>query len=373
LEGDCFQNGDKRRAISSVGDPTGARVAGNAIDYSGSAIGAPKGDRVAGNAIGGCKPLPCKVEWYLNAQANPIMFIMWPPNVLSCVPAGSVEANGVTYIWMMNVVHWGGFGQTHAWSMLLKGTPTPANYAALPLHFEIDSKFVNAAFVNTGNVIYIFGTGLYRASPIFLAQVNASEIENRNAWQFFSANVAGHIVWTYNEDLALPVIAEAVAGELSVIWSTYLKQFVVTAFEAVGLVMYRCNTPFGPWTKQVIFNEVLPYKWKTPDMTGSYGGYMVPDQGVNTPILFMTFSFWTPYRTYMMTCDLSQLGTGESIIKEVVDIKTGTVYNDANPIPAQPGNEKFKYNFHDMSWKASLLGNVSYYDKYDKEYTYPRF
>lgn len=340
LEGDTFTNGDKKRGL---GDPSGPRV--------------------AGNAIGGCKPLPCKVEWYLNAQANPIMFITWPPNVLSTVPAGSVEANGVTYIWMMNVVHWGGFADTHAWSMLLKGTPTPANYAALPLHFEIDSKFVNAAFVNTGEVIYIFGTGLYRASPIFLARVNTTEIENRGAWEFFSANVDGKIVWTADETLALPTIAVAVAGELSAIWSSYLKQFVVTAFEPIGLVMYRSQTPFGPWIKEIIFNEALPYSWKHPGMSGSYGGYMVPDMGANTPILFMTFSFWTPYRTYMMTTDLSKLGQ-ESIIVGVTDPKTGEEFNATNPIPyhsSSSSNNGVEYNWQDMRWKAALLGNVSYY------------
>lgn len=51
------------------------------------------------------------------------MYIAWPPNVISCVPAGSCQANGVACIflilisyllfdinediWQMNVVNWG--------------------------------------------------------------------------------------------------------------------------------------------------------------------------------------------------------------------------------------------------------------------------
>jgi hypothetical protein len=322
-------------------------------------VGGHSGTRISGNAIGGCKPLPCKVEWYLNSRQDPIQYIAWPPNVISTVPAGSVEANGFAYIWMMNVVQWGGTGQTHAWSMLLRGTPTPANFVASPTcYFEVDSKFVNAGLVMTpqGDEIYVFGTGLYRVSDVYLAVIKPSIIEDKSQWRYFTGMSGGNPTWSSSEAAGVSLINGTVAGEISAIYSTYLKQYVITAFNYAGiatLYLYRSNTPFGPWTRTLLFEETLPYSWKTAAMSGAYGGYMVPDQGVNTPILWMTLSFWNPYRTYMVSTDLSKLNTNDplQILTSATDMKTGVTYDKNHP------NTEADL-FIDLSIKADIVNRT---------------
>eukprot|EP01113_Clastostelium_recurvatum_P019228 TRINITY_DN226_c0_g1_i1.p1 TRINITY_DN226_c0_g1~~TRINITY_DN226_c0_g1_i1.p1 ORF type:complete len:425 (-),score=50.23 TRINITY_DN226_c0_g1_i1:64-1248(-) len=295
---------------------------GNYFMEGDSMIGGNHGTRVAGNAIGGCKPLPCKVIWYLNGQGDPIMYIAWPPKVISCVPAGACEANGNAYIWHMNVVDWGNGspGSVAAWSMLLRGTPNPVQFVASPtLYFEVNSKFVNANMVVTNGTVFIYGTGLYRASPVYVAMVPAPQIENKGAWRYWTGSS-----WGEGENVAAPIISTK-SGEISAIYSAYFKQFVVSAFDFSGVptcYMWRSHTPTGPWSRSVIYTDLEPYPWKA-GLSGPYGGYLVPDQGNPQPRMFMTFSFWVPYRTYMIETDLSKIGTGEPIFINAYDLKTG--------------------------------------------------
>ena len=187
-------------------------------------------------------------------------------------------------------------------------------------HVVPSDRFINLSIVVQDDTAWIFGDGIYRASPIYLARVPLADIADRDAWRYWPDFTAG-------EESAQPLIDVDCAGELSV---------RVQPQTGLWLMAYNCGTPergihlrtaqapTGPWSDpQLIYSPDMGYQHfmharevevghddglsvagREDEWGGEYGPYLVPDwfsspsPGVYS--IVYTLSSWNPYQVHLM-------------------------------------------------------------------------
>lgn len=146
---------------------------------------------------------------------------------------------------MMNVSDWrdGRPGNVTANGFMTAGTlpaggGVPAFSAAPSWTSPPDAPLVNAAPVlhPTDGYAYIFATGLYRASPVYLARVTADAAALSNAssyewWLGGGGGCGGGGQWGPSSAAAVPLLPDfAGVGELSARWDDVASTFVLCFF-----------------------------------------------------------------------------------------------------------------------------------------------
>ncbi|HEC95834.1 MAG TPA: DUF4185 domain-containing protein, partial [Euryarchaeota archaeon] len=110
----------------------------------------------------------------------------------STVPAGAISVNGIIYVFMMDVTHWGDKTDpvTHARSILIKSEDDGRTFSSV-WEGRVDSKFVNISpivsthpFDPDKKALFLVASGQYRNSPIYLAFTEIYKIEERNSYLY---------------------------------------------------------------------------------------------------------------------------------------------------------------------------------------------
>ena len=241
------------------------------------------------------------------------------------------------------------FGQSrHSHSALAHGTGLAI--ADLEVDHVVPSdRFINLSVVVDGDDAWIFGDGIYRASPIFLARVPLAEIADRAAWRYYPdfADGAG-------EESAQPLIDVDCAGELSV-----RKQ----PQTGLWLMAYNCGTPergihlrtatapTGPWSEpHLILTPSMGYQQfmhareadvghddglsepgRENEWGGEYGPYLVPEwfsspePGVYS--IVYTLSSWNPYQVHLIRTVMAAPGVAAEPPPRGEDLPPAQVQN----------------------------------------------
>jgi hypothetical protein len=233
------------------------------------------------------------------------------------VPVEAVPAGDLTYYFFSSGYDFGSNRHTH--SALAHGPGL--EIADLEVdHIVPSDRFINVSVVVDGDDAWIFGNGVYRASPIYLARVPLAAIADRSAWRYWPEFTAG-------EESAAPLIDIDCAGEMSV------RRQPQTG---LWLMAYNCGTPergihlrtataaTGPWSEpHLIYTPDLGYQHfmhareadvghddglsetgREDEWGGEYGPYLVPDwfsssaPGVYS--IVYTLSSWNPYQVHLM-------------------------------------------------------------------------
>ena len=204
-------------------------------------------------------------------------------------------------------------------------------------------KFLNVSVVEDGGFLWIFGSGTYRQSAVYLARVEPSRISDRNAWSYFRGYEQGAPVFGLSESSATPVVSAACVGELS-----------VRRHEGLGYLMsYNCDNPrgihlrfaeqpAGPWSAPIVifqpgadhgygffmhqkesevnYDDGLSGPGRTDEWGGEYGPYMIPQWTTSdTPGVFSivyTLSSWNPYKAHLMRSIVAKPGVAASLPPE---------------------------------------------------------
>lgn len=182
-------------------------------------------------------------------------------------------------------------------------------------HRVATDKFVNVSIVADGDDLWIFGTGAYRKSSVFLAKVAAAELANRSAWRYWPDLVP-------DESRARPIVVSDCLGEISVrrLPSGILAMTMNAALPR-GIHLRTALQPTGPWSDPVLlfdpsrdagygrtmhqrnaavgYDDGLAEPGREDQWGGEYGPYLVPEwsrspaPGVDE--LVYTLSTWNPY------------------------------------------------------------------------------
>lgn len=195
-------------------------------------------------------------------------------------------------------------------------------FAELELDHSVASdKFLNVSVVQDGADLWIFGSGAYRKSAVYLARVRVRDVADRAAWRYFPAFGA-------DEASAQPLVPAECVGELSVRRDPRSGVFFMAynCGDPRGIVLRSARAPAGPWslptvifdpgrdrgygwflhakTSAVHFDDGLSERGRAEEWGGEYGPYLVPSWFENpapgVTALAYTLSTWNPYQVHLM-------------------------------------------------------------------------
>lgn len=246
------------------------------------------------------------------------------------VPSYGISVNNSIYMAFTTASGWGSMGA----STMLRSDDDGASWIKLyqisadnPNTPQFEGKFINTAFWQDGDTVYMWGSGKYRASDLFLARTSASAM-NTNSWQYFTGYDAnGMPQWSSSQAAALPLIDDEEIGEFSAAWIHQLRKWVVlyNAGSPRGITMRVADNPWGPWSPGlVIFNPAkvsdggdggygsymhipgqdnLSDPGRESEWGGEYGPYIIPSFTTGDPgscHIYYTMSTWNPYQVVLM-------------------------------------------------------------------------
>ena len=199
-------------------------------------------------------------------------------------------------------------------------------------------KFVNVSIVKEGRTLWIYGSGPYRASAVYLARVASAQVADRNAWTYFYGyDEKGTPIFGSSDSLAVPVVSVSCVGELS-----------VRLHKGLGYLMaYNCDNPRGinlrfakradgPWSEATVifdpgpdrdrgygffmhqmenwvgYDDGLSEPGRENEWGGEYGPYMIPQWTTSDAwgvfSIVYTLSSWNPYKVHLVRTILALPG-----------------------------------------------------------------
>ncbi len=178
-----------------------------------------------------------------------------------------------------------------------------------------------------GPALLVWGSGLYRRSHIYLSAVPLAEVEQREAWWFYTGDSPSR--WSRLERDARPVVKDGRVGELSITWIDSLRLWLILFNGDTPILGTVASTPWGPWSDvqtvyetgtalgQFIHQTNSGDKLCDPgteDQGGAvYGGYLIdrftqPIDSLSARIYFL-MSTWNPYNTVLMSAKIAIVPT----------------------------------------------------------------
>lgn len=246
------------------------------------------------------------------------------------VPSGGVSVNGKVYVDF--TTDWSPVqDKLMGRSVLAVSEDNGRSFKAL---YDLStSKFINVSFRQTGDWLYIFGSGLYRKSDVYLARVKLTDLPERSKLRYFGGlGPNKRPQWSPQEQDAAPLFQHNVVGEFSVSYCDPVKRYVLlyNSPNPRGIVMRSAETPWGPWSEgTVIFDPWrdggyghfmhIPTGFKTDKHDavsdpgradawgGEYGPYIMSRFTTGSKgrcRIFYTMSTWNPYQVVVMQTDL---------------------------------------------------------------------
>jgi Domain of unknown function (DUF4185) len=126
-------------------------------------------------------------------------------------------------------------------------------------------------------VLYIWGSGTYRSSEIYLAVLPLSGLENRDSIRYFSGD-SKTVKWSSSESDSTPLFCDGSIGELSVRWNSFLGKYLAlfNSDNPGGIHMRSSSKPWGPWSSDTImvFDPWFPERPGDPCSGAGYGKFM---------------------------------------------------------------------------------------------------
>jgi hypothetical protein len=232
------------------------------------------------------------------------------------VPSGAFSTGGSLYVFYTTVVSPADI--TMKGSYLARwSAPSTTAIPAYDILYGVDERFdsagplggnfINIAAVVHGDYVYAFGTGVYRASPVYLARKRLDSLA------------------TPGFDLIGPIIDTAGYGETSVRYFSAIDRWMFLAEEQTAttnrIVARFADRAEGPWSDAIIVHDMADPQFRTAyccgaDLscdgkqffdcarTGFYGTYLFPEPIVHSDGSFTvtyTMSSFDPYNVALFT------------------------------------------------------------------------
>lgn len=245
------------------------------------------------------------------------------------VPSGGVSVGGKMYV----VVTTDWLPEKYVMGRSVLAVSTDDGKSFRSLYNLSKNKFINVSFWSSGGWLYIFGSGAYRQSSVYLARIRPSKIEDASQLVYFSG-LGPHrkAQWSPHEQAAAPLFHHDVVGEFSVAYSKPVGRYIMLYNSPTprGIVMRSAVTPWGPWSAdKLIFDpwrdkgygefmhiaanfkatksDSVNDPQREGDWGGEYGPYLMARFTTGSKgqcRIFYTMSTWNPYQVVVMHTDL---------------------------------------------------------------------
>ena len=264
--------------------------------------------------------------------------------------------------------------------------------------FDVQYEFSRDKFINIsvdranarahgiaedGDVLFIWGSGRYRGSDVFLAYVPLNRVHDRGAVRYYRGQWRGMPLWSGAEADAVPLFPAGCVGELSCRWNRYLRRWILmfNGDPPRGVQAYLAQWPWGPYNDvRLVFDPADGYgqfmhapgrdnvadRMFGCDRSGEYGGEYGPYQvtryatgvtDVYTKIYF-TLSTWNPYQSHLMSAVIP--AEGDAIVPVTRFVNRDSVYSHKFARLAQGLAEAGAR--HDVRWELARHGSLEYPD-----------
>ncbi|MBI5621431.1 DUF4185 domain-containing protein [Candidatus Falkowbacteria bacterium] len=302
----CNLVGADARAIGIAGTDLGIGFIRNnsLLLFFGDVNGGPDNKNIAASAVAIApkSDTPACAD-FIWSKFQPLKSAKQIGTDISTVPSGVIQIGDAVYIFAMRMMNWDFLNKkgNHGYGMLFKSKGSD-NFQSTHTLWAKDSLHMNTAPVlgtlpDGAPVVYLYLTGEYRKSSIYLAYVAPDQIENKEAYHYYPD-------WTTTINRARPLI-NARAGELSAVYNPTLKQYLLMfsnySLSNGGLKLYTADQPQGPFTEYTLDPCAKNADWLQAGWGGCYGGYIIPETfGPDGRDIYFTLSLWRPYTVVLM-------------------------------------------------------------------------
>lgn len=246
------------------------------------------------------------------------------------VPSGGVSVGGKMYVAF--TTDWMPKERLMGRSVLAVSEDDGKTFKAL---YDLStSKFINVSFQSSGEWLYLFGSGAYRKSSVYLARIKPGRLAERSQIEYFSGIGPDQSPqWSLREQEAAPLFRHDVVGEFSVSYCEPVRRYVMLYNSSAprGITLRSAATPWGPWSPgEVVFEPWrdsgygyfmhIPTSFKSDrrdtvndpgreeEWGGEYGPYIMArftaGRAGRRCRIFYTLSTWNPYQVVVMQTDL---------------------------------------------------------------------
>ncbi len=269
-----------------------------------------------------------KLSWLMNGGSYQPLTLPGIDLGTMNVPVEGVAVGATTYVFFAT-----GFGVeqpgTYARSTLAHASGVALGSLTID-HSVPSQKFVNVSVVQEGATCHVYGSGKYRASSVYHAQVDCGAIADRSAWRYEDGSGA----LSTSEAAAAPLIDRSCVGELSVRKHPTLGMYMMAynCLEPRGEWLHLAASPSGPWGAPILmydpgegygrfmhrkvsdagYDDGLSGFGVEEEYGGDYAPYLIPqyfrDEGGGVYSIVYTLSSWNPYQTHLMRTYLASPG-----------------------------------------------------------------
>lgn len=183
-------------------------------------------------------------------------------------------------------------------------------------------RFINVASEIHGDYLYMFGTGDFRDSPVYLARKQLAQLELATGYEVYDAESGQWLAAPATQ--AKPVIADAKFGETSLRYFSEIDAWMLLAQADHQIVARFAEQPEGPWSEEIVLHDntdlgFLAQYCCFPEGTcggerlfncskaSFYGTFLLPDVIVDSGgfTVSYTMSTWDPYNVALFSARFS--------------------------------------------------------------------
>jgi hypothetical protein len=241
------------------------------------------------------------------------------------VPVEGVVVGDTTYVFFTTGYSPATGRHTHSVLAHAQG----ASFGTMTLDHQVPSdKFLHVSVVVDGDQAYVFGSGPYRKSAVYLARVPLATLANRDTWTYYLGGEGDAAQFGGDESSAAVLVPQDSVGELSVRRHPELGLWMM-AYNAEGprgIHLRTAASPAGPWIDSTLiwkpedgaqhymhaaqsvvgFDDGLAEPGREEDPGREYGPYLVPEWFDRYPTpegafsIVYVLSSGNPYTVHLM-------------------------------------------------------------------------
>lgn len=201
------------------------------------------------------------------------------------------------------------------------------HYQILYMIDELNGGLMGGHFINVAPVVneddgylYLFGSGSYRRSAVYLARKLLKSLSQPGGFEYFN----GSGKWSSEGTMAVPVAEENSVGELSARHYKRIGTWLLMYAVKGQVVLRAARRPDGPWSQAVIVHSMRDENFREHyccgegpcegkhmihfDKAGTYAPYLLPvispPEKDGTIRINYLLSTWNPYNTVLMSADI---------------------------------------------------------------------
>ncbi len=207
------------------------------------------------------------------------------------IPTAGWSIGDRQFLWYMSIKEWeapGLWAVNHA--EIAYSDDDGESWVLSGAQHSEESHFIQVAIAEHSGYLYIWGTPAGRFGGVKLARVLPENFLDTSEYRFFTGTE-----WSADEDEGI-LIVEPPAGELSVVWNSYLKRWIMMYLNESNarIELREAKEPTGPWSEawEVTTSNEYP---------ALYGAYMhdayIENDGET--VYFLMSQFWS-YNVFLM-------------------------------------------------------------------------